>query len=367
MALENNQIESSSIDNDEISLKELILKIKEWGVFLKSKLKIIFLAGFIGASIGLIIAYNSKTTYKATLTFALEEDKGGGNGSGLSGALGIASSLGIDLAGGGGGAFAASNLAELMKSRLLVEKVLLEPIVINGKIISLVEYYIQINDLRDRWKKKPSLKDIQFLPKADRSKFTLQQDSILQKIHQSLIDREHLIIMQKDKKITILSIEVTSENELFSKIFCESIAKETSDFYIETKSKKAKINVDILQKQVDSVKSQLTNSINGIANEADNIYNLNPAYNKKTAISKNKQVDLQTNSAILTNLVVQLELAKINLRKETPLIQEIDHPTLPLEKEKLSKLKYMILGSFLGGFLSIIFLILNELYKKMML
>ena len=29
--------------------------------------------------------------------------------------------------------------------------------------------------------------------------------------------------------------------EVFSKIFCENLAKETSDFYIETKSKKAKI------------------------------------------------------------------------------------------------------------------------------
>ncbi len=76
---------------------------------------------------------------------------------------------------------------------------------------------------------------------------------------------------------------------------------------------------------------------------------------------------LQANSAILTNLVVQLELAKINLRKETPLIQEIDHPTLPLEKEKLSKLNYMILGGFLGGFLSVIFLIFRELYKKMII
>ena len=101
-----------------------------------------------------------------------------------------------------------------------------------------------------------------------------------------------------------------------------------------------------------------------IANEADNIYNLNPAYNKKTAISKNKQVDLQTNSAILTNLVVQLELAKINLRKETPLIQEIDHPTLPLEKNKLSKLTYLILGGFLGGLTTILYLILSKIYNE---
>ena len=364
MALENNQIENSNIDNDEISLKELLIKSKEWVTFLLSKWASILIFGIIGGSIGLAIALSEKPTYKAVLTFAMEEDKGGGGG-GLSGALGLASSFGIDLGGGGGGAFAASNLAELMKSRLLVEKVLLEPIEINGKTISLAEYYIQINKLREGWDKKPSLKNIQFLPNADRPNFTLQQDSILQKIHSSLIDKEHLSIMQKDKKVTILSIEVTSENELFSKIFCESIAKETSDFYIETKSKKSKINVSVLQRQTDSVRNALNGAITGVANETDNVYNLNPAFNIKGAPSKKKQIDVQANTAILTNLVVQLELAKITLRKETPLIQLIDRPILPLQKEKIGKLKSIILGGFLSGFLFILYLIFGRLYRKM--
>ena len=366
MAIENNQIEGSNIDNDEISLKELIIKVKELGSFLKTKQKTIFIAGFIGALIGLTIALFEKPTYKAVLTFAMEEDKGSGSGgAGLSGALGLASSFGIDLGGGGGGAFAASNLAELMKSHLVVDKVLLEPIVIKGKKISLAEYYIQINELREDWEKKPTLKNIQFLPNADRSNFTLQQDSILKQIHKSLVDPKKLSIMQKDKKVTILSIEVTSENELFSKIFCESIAKETSDFYIESKSKKSKINVNVLQRQTDSVRNALNGAITGVANETDNVYNLNPAYNIKGAPSKNKQIDVQANTAVLTNLVVQLELAKITLRKETPLIQLIDRPILPLQKEKFGKLKAIILCGFLAGFLYILYLIFGRFYSKM--
>ena len=365
MTLENNQISNSNIDNDEISLKELIVNIKDWGTFLRAKWKAIFILGTVGALIGLTISLFEKPTYKAVLTFAMEEDKGN-SGGGLSGALGLASSFGIDIGGGGGGgAFAASNLAELMKSRLLVEKVLLEPIQINGKLISLAEYYIQINNLREVWKTKPALKNIHFLPNADRSNFTLQQDSILQQIHKSLVDKKHLSIMQKEKKVTILSIEVTSENELFSKIFCESIAKETSDFYIETKSKKSKINVNVLQRQTDSVRNALNAAITGVANETDNVYNLNPAFNIKGAPYKKKQIDVQANTAILTNLVVQLELAKITLRKETPLIQLIDRPILPLQKEKYGKLISIVLGGFLVGFLYILYLIFGRMYKKM--
>jgi hypothetical protein len=367
MALENNQIGNVNTDNDEISLKELIIKVKEWGSFLKTKWKTIFLAGIIGGIIGLTIALFEKPTYNAVLSFAMEEDKGSGGG-GLSGALGLASSIGIDLGGGGGvgGAFAASNLAELMKSRLMVQKVLLEPLEVNGKIISTIEYYIQFNGLRKKWGNKQALRNIQFLPGADPSKFSILQDSIIREIHKNLTEKGKLSITQKDKKVTILFVAVNSENEIFSKIFCENLAKETSKFYIETKSKKARINVDVLQNQVDSVKNALNGAISGVASETDNVYNMNPALNIKGAPSKRMQIDVTANTAILTNLVVQLELAKINLRKETPLIQLIDRPILPLEKDKIGKLKSVFLGGFLAGVLYILFLIFRDVYKKML-
>ena len=38
MAIENNQMHNVNTDNDEISLKELIIKIKEWVIFLKTKI-----------------------------------------------------------------------------------------------------------------------------------------------------------------------------------------------------------------------------------------------------------------------------------------------------------------------------------------
>lgn len=359
------QLDIQNNNSDEISLKEFIIKIKDWVAFLKSKWITILLFSLISASIGFVYSFFEKPNYKGVLTFAMEEDKGGASG-GLSGALGLASSFGIDLGGaGGGGAFAASNLTELMKSHLIVEKVLLTPIYINGKLTTLAEYYILINKLRKSWDKNPSLKKIKFLPNSDRLYFTLQQDSILKQIHKDLINKNNLSIMQKDKKVTILTIEVNSKDEIFSKLFCENLAKETSNLYIETKSKKAKINVEVLQKQVDSVRSELYGSITGVAQAADAIYNLNPALNIKSAVSKKKQIDVQANTAVLTNLVVQLELAKITLRKETPLIQTIDSPVFPLHKEKTDNLIAIIIGAFMGGFLSLIYLIFTKLFNTL--
>jgi uncharacterized protein involved in exopolysaccharide biosynthesis len=63
---------TEQFDNDEISLKELILKIKEWYQFLLTQWKLIILMGLIGVVIGFTYAYFQKPTYKATLTFAME-------------------------------------------------------------------------------------------------------------------------------------------------------------------------------------------------------------------------------------------------------------------------------------------------------
>jgi hypothetical protein len=277
--------------------------------------------------------------------------------------MGLASSFGFDLGGGGGGLFTSSNIIELMKSRLVVEKTLLNPVQIAGKEISLADYYIQINELKEGWAKKPALAKINFPVNADRSKFSLEQDSILQTISAGLT-KTNLVITQKDKKVSIISLTVKTESELFSKLFCEQLLKETSDFYIETKSKKSRLNVDILQHQADSIRAELNSAITGVATASDNVYNLNPALNVKRTPSTRRQVDVQANTAILTQLVAQLELSKVSLRKETPLVQLIDRPILPLEKDKVGRLKSLVLGGFLAGFLTVLYLVFGQLYKK---
>lgn len=352
--------EQQQIDNDEISLKELIQKIQEWIAYLKTQWKLIIGIAALGGIIGFAYASFQKPSYLATTTFVLEEDKGGG---GIGGAMGLASSFGFDLGGGGGGLFTSSNIIELMKSRLVVEKTLLNPVQVAGKEISLADYYIQINELNKDWSKKPALANINFPVNADRTKFSLEQDSILQTISAGLT-KNNLVIAQKDKKVSIISLTVKTESELFSKLFCEQLLKETSDFYIETKSKKSRLNVDILQRQADSIRAELNGAITGVAAASDNVYNLNPAFNVKRTPSTRRQVDVQANTAILTQLVAQLELSKVSLRKETPLVQLIDRPILPLEKDKVGRLKSLVLGGFLAGFLYILYLIFGRLYRK---
>ena len=93
-------------------------------------------------------------------------------------------------------------------------------------------------------------------------------------------------------------------------------------------------------------------AITGVAAAADNTFGLNPAMMVRKTPGTFRQVDIQANTAILTQLVANLEMAKVSLRKETPLIQVIDKPILPLKKDKVGKLESLLLGGFLALFLT---------------
>jgi hypothetical protein len=337
-------IKKNNEENIDISLGEILFKINRWKSFISLNRKYFIFSIIVGLLIGFIYSKFEKTTYKASLTFVIDEDKGGIGG----GAMGIASQL-FDIGGSATSVFSGPNLLDLIKSKLIVESTLLTKTEYKGKYITLLEFYYKI------YENKEPLKLNDFSSRG--------QDSILNSVYKKII-KNNLKVEQKDKKINILSIEFNSYDEIFSKSFCENIAKEVSDFYIVTKSKKAKNNVDILQKQVDSIRKELNNSIYGVASNTDNVYNLNPALNvRRIQVSKN-QVDVQANTAILTQIVANLELAKVSLRKETPLIQVIDSPKLPLDSQKISLFSACLISSFVMLFFTFIILLIYNFSNK---
>ncbi len=336
------------IQQREISLRDFFITLKDWTRYLLTKWLWIGFFVVIGGIIGAIYASSQKPEYTATLSFALEDEKTNG---GISGALGLTSQFGFDIGGEAGGAFSGANLIELMRSRLLIEKTLLRPVKKDNEQQSLADFFIDCNNWREGWNSRSSLKDIRFPPQTDRSKYTLQQDSILGLIYETIINNQ-LMVSQRDKKVSIIYITAKSKNEAFAKSFVESLASEVSQFYVETKTKKAADNMAILERQTDSVRSELNGAIAGVASSTDNTFNLNPALNIKRTPTQRRQVDVQANTVILTELIRNLELAKVTLRKETPLIQVIDRPILPLERKKSSPTKGFLIGAILLGVLT---------------
>lgn len=344
-----------------ISLKEFILKLKRWWKFIWNKWLTILIIGFIGGVVGLANAIFTKTKYIAVLSFAVEGER---SNSGLMGATSLASQFGFDLGGGAGGAFSGDNLLELIKSRSVIESTLLSPVNIQGKTTTLVDHFISFNKLREKWRNSSQLKNVKFLPNTDRSEFSLTQDSLLGGFYKQIIGS--LTVNKIDKKLSIITVKFTSENELFSKIFTEMLVKNVSDFYINTKIKKSVKNIEILQHQYDSIKRVLNYAITNVASSADANPNPNPTLQILRAPSQHRQVDVESNKIILSQIVPNLEISKIALRKETPLVQIIDRPILPLEKDKLGKFRTTILMSVIFGIAAVVYLTLSLAYKELM-
>lgn len=342
---------------EEISLKELILKGIEWFRYLKSKWKIIFLAGLIGGLIGLGYSFTNKPIYTAKLTFALEEKSTGGGG--LSS---IASSFGLNLGGGEGGAFAGDNIIELMKSRLLIEKTLLTITFINGKEELIINRYITCNKLKETWAKNSELASLTF-DTPERGNYTRSQDSVLGAI-QNDITKGLLEVSKIDKKLSIISVKVKSEDEIFAKLFCENLVKNVTDFYIGTKIGKSRKNVQLLELRVDSVKRELDQAMYGRASFADQNMGL---IRQSAAVPKLKQeMRVQMLGTMYGELVKNLEFSKLALMREEPLIQVIDQPIMPLTKERLSKRKAITIGGSLLGFLMVMVLIGMKIWKQIL-
>jgi len=266
---------------DEISLKDLILKIKEWCQFLLSKWITILIAGIIGGALGLTYAISKKPVYTAETTFVLEEGESGG---GLGQYAGLASMVGIDLGGGGGGIFKGDNILQLYKSRKMIQETLLAKDTFNGKQQLLIDRYIEFNKLREAWEEKPYLKGIQF---NNPQNFTRTQDSVIGKIVES-INKEILEVAKPDKKLSIIAVSVKSEDELFAKAFANNIVNKVNSFYVNTKTKKSMENLSILQNQADSVRGVLNASIGGVAAAVDANPNLNSAFQTVRVVSQRK-------------------------------------------------------------------------------
>jgi len=345
---------------EEISLKDLIFTVRGWWRYLLRKWFIVLLAGILGGGIGLAYALLKKPTYVGELTFVLEENKSSSLGAYAS----IASQFGVDLGGSGGvGVFSGDNIMGFLKSRLMVEKTLLTGTNVDGKKQSLANLYISTYHLREGWRKDPRLEKIDFPITTERKSFTRLQDSILYTLYK-VIAEKNLEVAKPDKKLSFIGVALSTENETFSKEFVETLVREAVAFYVNTKTQRSKQNVGILQAKADSIEILLNRKTYSAAASQD--LNMNPARNLATVsteVASRDKIMLQT---VYGEVIKNLELAKLTMAQETPIIQIVDSPIYPLRKEKLGKLKGLVLGGLIAGILASIALIVRKIFADIM-
>ncbi|MBS1729875.1 MAG: lipopolysaccharide biosynthesis protein [Bacteroidetes bacterium] len=331
----------------EISLTGAVEGLKKLFQFFFSKWVIICIIGFSGAGLGLLYGWLEKPNYQAVLSFSTDDDK-----ATTTGIMGIAAQFGINL-GGVGGVFSGDNILSLISSQKIVKQALFTPVQVDHQQENLLSLYYESSGMKKSFRKDTILQKVSFPLNQDPEKYSRVQDSVLQLILKD-ISKKVLVAERPDKRVLIYTITVISPSETFSKAFSEELITRVTAYYVASSTTRSYQTVEILQERADSVKRAYDAALQGRAALSD--ANLNPAFQSPLVGIQKKQTDITVLATAYGELLKNLELSKFNLLRETPLIQVIDEPMLPLKVIKTGRLLGTIYGGLLAGFLCICYL-----------
>ena len=347
----------SNTETKAIRYAELVEIVNRFYRFLLSQYKVILLLTIAGSLIGLIYGKLQPSTYKAVTTFIVE-DKSGSRGGGLSG---LASQFGIDvggLTGGGAGMFEGDNIFEIIKSRAIIEKVLLSTIEeeIPEKGQTVAAYYLNISGLNKTLASKNiSIKDLKFETLAAQNTHSPMQDSVLYLLYNDIV--KNIAVERKNKKSSIITLEYTSSNPTLSIIFEKKLLKQTSDLYIDIKTGNLSRSIEKIQRKADSLENNLT-GIYKRSFEVDNslkLLNANTGIRLNTSSSEAATRDKTVSNTLYAEVVKNLETLKLSLINQMPVIQVLDAAKFPLFDQRTPARNFMMIGFLIGLGLSLFY------------
>ena len=141
------------------------------------------------------------------------------------------------------------------------------------------------------------------------------------------------------------------KDELLAQLFCKRIIKQSTDFFIRTKTKRLSDNVARLQQRADSISLILNKKTYDASAANHTILDLNPAYTSANAGIEVKARDKTVLATIFSETVKSLESSKTMLAQETPTVQIVDEPELPLKKNRLKYPVAIFAGVVIAGLL----------------
>ena len=350
---------SSNDNTDNFSLNNLIYFIRDWINYLLINVRKIIIISF--SIFLLLIGYNylKSPLHYAKTTFVLDSQSSSssiGDVASLASLAGINASSFIDAS----GLFQIDNIQELYKSNSMIMKTLMSESKFNGLEIPIIIRFGQVEKIDRKWKKL----GVNFKNNSTISLNKRLHDSILIEASE-IVKEKYLLVDKPSRKTTIIEIGFTHKDEILAKSFNENLVSIVNEFYYNTKTQKSGKNLEILQRQADSVKKVLDKSILYLANEDERVPNPNPLAKINLVPYQKALIDVQSNGVIYQQIVSQLEIAKVTHRNKTPLIQTIDKPTLPLENSRLKFIECIVYG-LLGGFIfSVVYISIIRFYQSL--
>jgi hypothetical protein len=354
--------------DDEITLKEIILKIREYFGEIVRNWKIVLLVTFIFLAYMIYKSSRSEYSYQAKLTFMLNQNEGG-SFSGLGGILG---QFGF----GEKSEFNKNKIMILNKSRRIVEKAIFEKVKINNKVDFLANHIIINQDTLGKWASVPfymrpfskdnPLKGFIF-KNGNFERFSELENTALKSVYNVVAgnpDKGDAGVMTNgfDKESGIMHISTVTTNPELSIAITNKVFDNLSRFYIEKTIEKQKATYDVLKSKTDSIFALLQGKEAGAAAIEDRNV---ASWGSTTKLPSRRHTrDIQKLTIMYSETLKNLEIADFAVKNQMPLVQPIDRPIMPITGEKTSIIKSLMIGLFLGFFVSSLFIILRRIIRE---
>ena len=321
--------------DDEIDIIDLLKKLY------KSK-KLIIYTTIIFSIIGIATALLSPVKYNSTTVFITQNQE-----SGKSSLSGVASLVGINLGSSSFGSEIPSSMYPQVIESVKFKRLLLNKVIDNKNKITLENFLANHYSI-----KKVVEENISDLG------MTLNEDKYFKILSEIL----NVSVNQKDG---FISINCEMPNAEYSAKIAKFSRELLQNIIIENKIETARQNLIFSEGQLIEKKKEFDDIYSKLAFFSDS--NLN-SVNSFVINEKNKlESEFQIISSVVEEISKQVEQAKLQLKKDTPVFSTIQEAVIPVKKSSPKRTQLVIIFAFIGFILSSIFVLLGESLKNIFL
>lgn len=348
--------EQQTYQDDEITLKELILKVKEYALEVwNSKLTVVLFCA-LGLAFFLYKHYTTPITYSAESRFIVEGSGGMGGGiAGLLGQFGIRRDSKVN----------PYKIQEVAKSSKLIQKIIFKKIndtLIANRIIDLYEFH-------KSWDKNPNEELHGFyFTQTELSKFSdtenIAMKAVLNKIIGGPKTKDPLLSVSFDEDSGIFKIGFTTTDADLSMEMEKLLYEEIRIFFEESIVANQAQTVKILEAKADSLQALITSKTYAAASLQDRSLGL--ISNVQQVKSEKLQKEVTVLSTALAEVIKSLEVADISLKDVQPMFLQIDESLPPLKGSDSSIIMTILKGGIIGFLIAMVFVFGRKVYRDAM-
>lgn len=355
--------EKESTYNDEISLRDLILKIRS---FIREVIRYWYIPA---ACILLALAYQGyqyfkfEPMYPASVTFSVDEDEGGSS-SGLTGILGQ-----FGLGSVRPSRYNLDKILALSKSRRVIEHTLFGKIIIDGKDDFLANHLIREYNLNKASKTDDGPESGFLFTHDSLPVFDRQENEMLLSLYNFIIGppdnpRKALITADYNEDTNIMSIDVSTTDEELSLALANRMFESLSEYYVNKAIEKQAKTLSVITAKKDSVLNVLKGAEYQLANFKDSHRGLLMRTDQISELRLQREISAL--SAMYAEVLKNTEVADFSLKNKLPFIQVIDVPLSPIQPTQLSLFRKLLIGILIGGIAGSMLVVGRKVFRDIM-